>query len=136
VDERAPATDTEALEAGSHIGAIRGLFAAGLDALRTRLDLATVEVEIYLLRVVQMLLWALAALACALLALVFGMVSVVVALWDSHRMAGLLGGTLLFVVLAIVFGAIGAHTFRKRPSLLNGTLEQLGHDHRNAKGLP
>jgi uncharacterized membrane protein YqjE len=136
VDERAPATDTEAMESGSHIGAIRGLFAAGLDALRTRLDLASVEVEIYLLRVVQMLMWALAALACALLALVFGLVSVVVALWDSHRMAGLLGGTLLFVVLAVVFGAIGARTLRKRPSLLDGTLEQLEHDHRNAKGIP
>jgi uncharacterized membrane protein YqjE len=136
VDERAPATDTEAMEARSHVGAIRGLFASALDALRTRLDLAAVEVEIYLLRVVQMLLWALAALACALFALVFGLVSVVVALWDTHRMAGLLGGTLLFVVLAVVFGAIGARTFRKRPSILEGTLEQLGHDHRNAKGIP
>ncbi|MDB6090635.1 MAG: rane protein [Gammaproteobacteria bacterium] len=136
MDERAPATDTEAMEAGSHIGALRGLFAAGLDALRTRLDLATVEVELYLLRVVRMLLWALAALACALLALVFGLVSVVVALWDTHRMAGLLGGTLLFVVLAVIFGAVGARTFRQRPSILDGTLEQLEHDHRDVKGIP
>ena len=136
MDERAPATDTEAMEAGSHRGAIRGLLASGLDALRTRLDLAAVEVEIYLLRVVQMLLWALAALSCALLALVFGLVSVVVALWDTHRMAGLLGGTLLFVVLAVVFGTIGVRTFRKRPGILDGTLEQLGHDQRNAKGIP
>jgi hypothetical protein len=42
----------------------------------------------------------------------------------------------LFVVLAVVFGAIGARTLRKRPSLLDGTLEQLEHDHRNAKGIP
>ena len=136
MDERAPATDTEALGGGSHVGALRSLLASGLDALKTRLDLAAVEVELYLLRVVQMLLWAVAAVACGLLALVFAIVSIVAALWDTHRMAGLLGGTLLFVILAVVFGAIGARTFRSRPGALTGTLEQLEHDHRNAKGIP
>jgi uncharacterized membrane protein YqjE len=136
VDERAPATDTEAMEGGSHIGAIRGLFASALDALKTRLDLAAVEVELYLLRVVQMILWAVAAVACALMALVFALVSIVVALWDSHRMAGLLGGTVLFVILAVVFGVLGARTFRSRPTILAGTLDQLEHDHRSAKGIP
>ena len=80
------------MHGGSHIGALRGLFAAGLDTLRTRLDLAAVEVELYLIRVVQMMLWAVAALACALLGLVFGLVSIVVALWDSHRMLGRFAG--------------------------------------------
>ena len=79
MDERAPPTDTDAMGGGPHVGALRGLFATGLDTLRTRLDLAAVEVELYLIRVVQMLLWAVAALACALLALVFGLVSIVVA---------------------------------------------------------
>ena len=121
---------------GTHIGALRGLFATGLDTLRTRLDLAAVEVELYLIRVVQMLLWAVAALACALLALVFGLVSIVVALWDTHRMLGLLGGTFLFFALAVIFGAVGARVFRGRPSLLDGTLQQLEHDQHSAKGVP
>lgn len=121
---------------GSHVGALRGLLAAGLDTLRTRLDLAAVEVEIYLIRVVQMLLWAVAALACALLALVFGLVSIVVALWDSHRMLGLLGGTGLFVLLAVIFGVLGARIFRNRPTILDGTLQQLEHDHHSARGVP
>jgi uncharacterized membrane protein YqjE len=121
---------------GSHIGALRGLLAAGLDALKTRLDLVAVEVELYLLRVVQMLLLAVAALACALLALVFGLVSIVVALWDTHRMLGLVGGTVLFAVLAAVFGVLGARTFRNRPNILEGTIQQLEHDHHSAKGTP
>jgi uncharacterized membrane protein YqjE len=121
---------------GPHVGAFRGLFATGLDTLKTRLDLAAVEVELYLIRVVQMLLWAVAALACALLALVFGLVSIVVALWDTHRMAGLLGGTGLFVVLAATCGFIGARTFRSRPNLLDGTLQQLEHDEHSARGTP
>lgn len=136
MDERAPGADTEDMGGGSQVGAIRGLFAAGLDALRTRLDLASVEVELYLLRVVQMLLWASAAVACALLGLVFGLVTIVVALWDSHRMLGLLGGTGLFLVLAIVFGLLSARTMRNRANILEGTLQQLEHDGRSARGAP
>jgi uncharacterized membrane protein YqjE len=128
--------DPEAMGGGSHVGALRGLLAAGIDALKTRLDLAAVEVELYLLRVVRMILWAIAGVACALMALVFGLVSIVVALWDTHRMAGLLGGTALFVVLAVTFGMIGARTFRSKPNILSGSIEQLEHDHRSAKGSP
>jgi len=135
VDERAPATDTEDMGGGPQ-GAIRGLLAAALDTLRTRLDLLSVEVELYLLRVVQMLLWASAAVACALLGLVFGLVTIVVALWDSHRMLGLLGGTGLFIVLAIVFGLLSARTLRNRPEILEGTLQQLENDQRSARGEP
>ena len=136
MDERAPPTDTDAMGSGPHVGALRGLFATGLDTLKTRLDLAAVEVELYLIRVVQMLLWAVAALACGLLALVFGLVSIVVALWDTHRMVGLVGGTVLFVLLAVIFGAIGARTFRSRPNMLDGTLQQLEHDQHSARGTP
>ena len=121
---------------GSHIGALRGLLAAGLDALRTRLDLAAVELEIYLIRFVQMILWAIAAVACALLGLVFGLVTIVVSLWDSHRMLGLLGGTGLFFVLAVLFAFIGTRTFKGKPHILEGSLQQLEQDHRSAKGAP
>lgn len=136
MDERAPGTDTEAMGGESHVGAIRGLLAAAMDALRTRLDLAAVEVELYLLRVVQMLLWAAAAVACALFALVFGLVTIVVAMWDSHRMLALLGGTGLFVVLAALFAWLGTRTFRDRSNLLEGTLQQLEHDEHSARGTP
>ena len=136
MDERAPPTDTDAMQGESHVGAFRGLFAAGLDTLKTRLDLAAVEVELYLIRVVQMLLWAVAALACALLGLVFGLVSIVVALWDSHRMLGLVGGTGLFFALAAICGFIGARVFRGRSNILDGTLQQLEHDQRSARGMP
>ncbi len=136
MDERAPEMDPEAMGGASHIGALRGVLAAGLDALRTRLDLAAVEVEIYLLRFVRMILWTIAAVACALLGLVFGLVTIVVSLWDTHRMLGLLGGTGLFFILAVLFALIGARTFRGKPNILEGSLQQLEHDHRSAKGAP
>jgi uncharacterized membrane protein YqjE len=121
---------------GSHVGALRSLLAAGLDALKTRLDLAAVEVELYLIRVARMLVCAVAAVACAVFALVFGLVSVVVALWDTHRMLALLSGTGLFLLLAIVFGALSARALRDRSRLLEGTIQQLEHDERSVKGVP
>ncbi|MGH8139821.1 MAG: phage holin family protein [Steroidobacteraceae bacterium] len=117
-------------------GVFRGLFVSAVEAVRTRLDLAAVEAEIFVLRAIQLLLWALAAVACGLLALAFAVVAVVAALWDSHRMAGVLGGALLFIVLAAVFAFIASRTFRERPHLLDGTLAQLETDRRKAGGTP
>jgi uncharacterized membrane protein YqjE len=119
---------------GEDTGIVRGLIATLVDAVRTRLDLAAVEIEMYLLRVLQMLLWAVAAVAFAVLALVFGLVSLIVALWETHRLTALLGGTLLFVVLSAACGLIGARVFRNRRGLLEGTLQQLEHDQRQAGG--
>jgi uncharacterized membrane protein YqjE len=116
-------------------GVFRGLIATVIAAARTRLDLAAVETEIFLLRTVQMLLWALAAVACGLLALVFAIVALIAALWDSHRMLGVLGGAGLFVVLAGVFGYIAARTFKAKP-ILEGTLQQLETDEKHVSGNP
>ena len=132
MDERAAAPGAETADEEARNGVIRSLLATALDALRTRLDLAAVEVEIYLLRTVHMLVWAVAAIACGLLALAFGLVALIVALWDTHRMAGLLGGTLAFVALTAAFASFGARALRNRPRMLEGTLQQLEHDQRRA----
>ena len=115
-------------------GVVRGLIASIIAAVRTRLDLAAVETEIFLLRTIRMLLWALAAVACGLLALVFAIVALVAALWDTHRMLGVLGGAGLFVVLAGVFGYIAARTFQTKSPMLEGTLQQLDTDEKRVSG--
>ena len=135
MDERAAASGDDTAEEDAPSGAFRGLLAAALDAVKTRLDLATVEVEIYLLRTVHLLVWSVAAVACGLLALAFGWVTLVVALWDTHRMAALLGGTVAFVALAATFASLGARALRNRPRMLEGTLQQLEHDQRRAGGV-
>ena len=128
---------TEGSHPGGPVGVIRGLFVSVIEAARTRLDLAAVEAEIFLLRTIQMLLWAFAAVACGLLALAFAVVAVVAALWDSHRMWGVLGGAGLFLVLMAVFGYIAARSIRSKPTLLAGTLAQLETDqHRVSGGQP
>src|SRR5581483_3264278 len=115
-------------------GLVRGLLAAILDSVKTRLDLAAVEAEIYLVYVAQLLLWGFAAVACALLAIVFALTAVIIALWETHRMAGLVGSMVVLLVLAVICGMIGARIFRGRPPLLAGTLGQFEHDHRRMAG--
>jgi uncharacterized membrane protein YqjE len=132
--EHAGATD--GLDPAAHTNIFRGLFASLLEAARTRLDLATVEAEIFLVRAIQMLLWALAALACALLALAFLVIALVAALWDTHRMVGILSGAGVFIVLAGIFGYVSTRTFKGHAPMLAGTLAQLETDAHRARGEP
>ncbi|MGB6488992.1 MAG: phage holin family protein [Steroidobacteraceae bacterium] len=127
-------------EAGDDAGAprgpglIRGLLAAIMDSIKTRVDLAAVEAEIYLVYVAQLLLWGFAAVACALLAVVFALTGVIIAVWQTHRMAGLVGAMVTLLILAAICGFIGARIFRARPPLLAGTLGQFEHDQRRVAG--
>ncbi|HVN45455.1 MAG TPA: phage holin family protein [Steroidobacteraceae bacterium] len=115
-------------------GALRGLLAALLEALHTRLELAGVEVEIHLRALLRSLIWVVGAVACAMLALGFGMFALVAALWDTHRMLALLAGMMLFILLAALFGYLGARALRTHPDVLEGSLEQLAEDQRRARG--
>jgi uncharacterized membrane protein YqjE len=127
---------TARAERVAKVGVVRGLLISVVGAVRTRLDLAAVEAEIFLLRTISLLLWALAALACLLLAMVFGVVTIIAALWDTHRMAGLLGGTGLFLVLAVTCTLVARSALRSRPALLEGTLTQLETDQQRMSSNP
>lgn len=136
MDELAPPMEESDGEAGTSRGPglFRGLLAAILASVKTRLDLAAVEAEIYLVYVAQLLLWGFAAVACALLAIVFALTAVIIAVWQTHRMAGLIGSMVVLLVLAVICGMIGARVFRGRPPLLAGTLGQFEHDQRRVGG--
>lgn len=129
-----PAEEADGEAAPRGPGLVRGLIAALLESVRTRLDLAAVEAEIYLVYVAQLLLWGFAAVACALLAIVFALTAVIIALWQTHRMVGLLGSMGVLILLAVICGMIGARIFRGRPPLLAGTLGQFEHDQRRVGG--
>jgi uncharacterized membrane protein YqjE len=113
---------------------LRGLLAAGLEAVRTRIDLAAVELEIHLLTLIRMLVCVVGVVACALLAFAFAVTAMIVALWDTHRMLGLLVGTFTFIALSVGFGYFGARTLRSGPGFLEGSLHQLSEDQRRVDG--
>lgn len=113
---------------------LQGLMAAALDALRTRLELAAVELEIHLIGLARTLIWAVAAILCALLAFAFGIVALIAALWNSHRVLGLLAGGLIFLVMALGCALVGARVFRRRPGILDYSVRELDRDQRRAGG--
>lgn len=115
---------------------VRGLAAASIEALRTRLDLAAVELEIHVLLLLRMLAWIAGAVACLLLALAFGATALIVALWNTHRMLGLLGGSAAFILLGVLLIWLGLRSVRNRPGLLSGSLEQLAEDQSRVSNGP
>jgi uncharacterized membrane protein YqjE len=114
--------------------ALRELLAAVLEALRTRLDLAAVELEIHLRALLRMLVWAIGAVVCAVLALASAVTALVVALWDTHRMPALLAASLVFVALTVGFAWLGVRTLRSQPGVLESSLQQLAEDQQRAAG--
>jgi uncharacterized membrane protein YqjE len=113
---------------------LRGFAAGVVEALRTRLDLAAVELEIHLLVLVRVLVYVMGAVACVLLALAFAVTALIVALWDTHRLAGLLGAVVVFLGLGALFGWLGTHTLRRTPRALEGSLQLLREDERRTRG--
>jgi uncharacterized membrane protein YqjE len=132
----APAPLPEATPSTDAPGTVRGLIATLLEALHTRLELAGVELEIHLRALLRSLIWAVGAVACAMLGLAFAMLALIAAFWSTHRMLALFGATLIFIGLAAIFGYLGARALRVRPDVLEGTLDQLGEDQRRARGGP
>jgi uncharacterized membrane protein YqjE len=115
---------------------VRGLIGAGIEALRTRLDLATVELEIQLLLLMRMLAWVIGALVCVLLAMALSVTALIVALWNTHRMLGLLGGSLVFIALAALLAYLGVRSLRGRAGPLEASLAELAKDERSVGGSP
>ena len=132
----APAPLPEAGAAKESPGTLRGLAAALLEALHTRLELAGIEVEIHLRALLRSLIWAVSAVACAMLGVTCGMMAVIVALWNTHRMLGLLGGMVVFTGLAALCGFLGVRALRVYPDVLQGSLQQLAEDERRTRGAP
>jgi uncharacterized membrane protein YqjE len=126
-----PAASTGAEDERGQGHALRELLTTALDAFRTRLDLAAVELEIHLQALARMLVWAVAAIVCGLLAVAFSVTALIAALWDTHRSLGLLAGSALFVALAVTFGIVGARAIRDQPGILSGSLEQLDEDYKS-----
>ncbi len=112
----------------------RGFVPAALEALRTRLDLAAVELEIQVLLLIRLLAWLFAAVICVLLGVAFGVVALIVALWDNHRTLGLLLGGGGFLVLAFLLAWLGLRSVRGRPGPFAESLAQLKEDERRAGG--
>ena len=92
----------------------------------THLDRAAGELEYRLLHAVRSLVWLIATIACALLAVAFSTAALIVSLWDTQHLLPLIVPAITCAVLALLFGFIAARTLRERPlaTILGGTDSQ------------
>lgn len=81
---------------------LRRLSASLLTLGRIRLELFAIEAQEEKERIASLLLWAVLAALLAGFGLLMLLVLVTVALWDSHRLLALAGGTVVLVAAAVV----------------------------------
>jgi len=99
-----------------------------VQAVQTRAELLTTEVEEEFERLGRVLLLGMATLlAGALGALIAGFV-VVLVFWETHRLAAALGVLGVFVLGAALCGLAVRRELRARPRLFEATLTELARD--------
>jgi len=117
------------------ITAAAGRIAANvLDLVRTRLELAAIELQEGAHRLLGYLAWALAAAVLALFALALIVLFVLVLFWDTHRLAAV-GGMAVLFILGTLFAAMKLRAgLAARPPMLPATLAELRKDAAALKG--
>jgi uncharacterized membrane protein YqjE len=107
---------------------LRNLATTLVALLQNRIELLATDLEEERIRLLQLLFWAAGALFFFALGVLMITMFVVLLLWDSHRLAGI-------VVLAAVFLAIGVglaigvrNRMHMRSRLFSASLEELAKD--------
>lgn len=107
---------------------MRSLVRRAVSFVETRAQLAANEFEEQTVRLFEIGVWLLAALLLVGVALVLGSLAVVLAFWETHRVAA----ALLMAALFFGGGALCALTARRllaqRPKFLAATLGELARD--------
>ena len=113
---------------GGLFESVRTLFETLVAMARTRAELFGNELEHELRRIVGMLVGAMIVLALASLALLFAALTIVVSVWDTHRVAATALVAAGFVILAVVAYIVTARRGQRTTRLLAATLGELERD--------
>lgn len=106
-----------------------GRLAATLLAMvRTRMALASVEMEEQSQRYLGYLLMSLLALFLFGIAIVLVALFVIILFWDTYRIAAVLGMAGVFALAAVVIGLKVRSGFASQPALLSATMAELQKD--------
>jgi uncharacterized membrane protein YqjE len=116
------------------VDSVGRLAATLLGILHTRLGLISVEVEEELTRFSSYLLWSLAALFSAGLAVLLSVLLIVAHFWDTYRVLTLFSLIFLFSAGALIVVWRLRQALRIKPRLLAYTLEELRKDTVSLRG--
>ena len=99
-----------------------------LQSAQTRLQLLALELQEEKLRLARLLLGLVLAAVLLGFAVVFGLVWLTVALWDSHRQLGLALATALALLLGLGAAGVAARAWRAGSGLFSASLAELERD--------
>lgn len=121
---------------GSLPGSARRLGATLVDLARQRLELAALDVDEQVLRLLALQGLLLAATAFGALTLAAFAATLVVLLWDGARHAALVAVTLSFAAATVACGWRLRQALRTKPAFLAGTLAELREDAQHLEPAP
>lgn len=110
------------------VESVTRLAASFITIIRTRVELASVELEEELLNLFSYLLYSLMALFCLCMAIFLTVLMVVALYWDTHRIVVLAGMGGIFGLTGLAAGVSVRNNYRKSPRLLSYTLTELSKD--------
>jgi uncharacterized membrane protein YqjE len=121
--------DPDELRQPGRIGSTLSQLAANAIALvRTRLELASVELQETTGRVKELLILAICGALLAIFTLLFASMFVIVCFWDTHPVAAVGGVTLFYLVLTVVVAVRLRQSVRGGPMPFAATLAELEND--------
>jgi uncharacterized membrane protein YqjE len=104
------------------------MMATLLAIIRTRVELAVVEMKEESLRLLSYLVLSLLALLCFAIAILLGTFFVIVLFWDTHRIASILITAGVHIALGVGIGLGIRSSIRHKPKLLSYTIAELRKD--------
>jgi uncharacterized membrane protein YqjE len=104
------------------------LAATMLAMVRTRIELASIEVEEQSQRYLGYLLMSLLALFLSGIAIVLVALFVVILFWDTYRIEAVLGMAAVFALSALAIGMKVRAGIASQPALLSATMAELQKD--------
>lgn len=107
---------------------VRSTLALLIDIGATRLELAATELEEERLRLVRLLLAAVATLMLFAMSVLLCTVFLVVLMWDSHRLLTLGGLAVAFIAATVVSGRLWHARVASRPPFMSVTVAELQRD--------
>ena len=112
------------------------LLATLLSIGRTRLELLSIELQLEVRRIAELLVLAFLTLFAAGVGLMVAGLAVILVFWDTHRVLAAVLVTGTFAVIAAVSALMLAYKIRTKPRLLESTLAELAADSQRLRKSP
>jgi uncharacterized membrane protein YqjE len=110
------------------IASLQRIAATVILLAKSRLELATVEVEEQVAYAANLLIWSMVAITSAGVGLLFVGATLIIVCWDQHRLLAACLVTAVPLILALVAVMVVRSRLRQRPRFLGATITELGRD--------